>query len=71
MNATLIVGIIIGFIIASVLITIFLVLTFKFDGTINVKYDQNEGPYFFLEVDNPKTIEKSYYVIFKVKTKKK
>ncbi|MBO7450151.1 MAG: hypothetical protein J6U54_07245 [Clostridiales bacterium] len=69
MNGALIVGALIGFMVALFLIVTVMVLSFKFDGDIHVKYDGDDGPYFFLEVDSPKQIEKKGIVIFRVKKK--
>ena len=68
MSVTLIVGIFIGIAISLLVVVCTIVLTFKYDGDIVVKYDDaGEGPYFFLEAESPRQIEKKPYVIFKVK----
>jgi hypothetical protein len=70
MNGALIVGALIGFMVALFLIITVIVLTFKFDGDLQVRYDENkEGPYFFLEIDSPKSIEKKGIVILRVRKK--
>jgi len=61
-------GLLIGVLMTSVIFTVVTVLIFKYDGKIIVKYDENgEGPYFFLEIDEPRKIEKQYYIVLRVK----
>lgn len=68
---TFIVGLLCGAMIAVVVITAIIVVGFKYDGNVIIKYDsEGEGPYLFLECeDNPKTFEKKRYCIFRVKHK--
>lgn len=67
--ASFVVGVLVGFMIGTLVFVSIMVLGFKYDGTVIIKYDsEGEGPYLFLECeDNPKKFEKKVYCIFKVK----